>query len=241
MWASATRSSQNRRASSRAASTAKRRSSAKQRRPVLAALVRAGIQHALDHAPLEPRRPTLLADQNARAHRRQRFAERRIGEIRQSGLAVERAETGNILVVDVAGDAVDRHAGQFRQRLLEQHDIAGQQCAQDHAGGELTALTQMLHQRADFVVRRVGGERDGRLFAGLSRRVFGVLGTEPLPRGDEAGERLRQLRRAAPDASPSADRRAPAGFRGSAQDDRTARQCDRSRTARCRRRNFPAA
>ena len=42
--------------------------------------------------------------------------------------------------MDIAGDAVERQAGQFRQRLLEQHHIAGEQRAQDHAGGELPAL-----------------------------------------------------------------------------------------------------
>ncbi len=47
---------------------------------------------------------------------------------------------------------------------------------------------------ADFLVGRVGGERDRRLLAGLARRVFGVSRPEPLPLGDEAGERARQLR-----------------------------------------------
>ena len=51
----------------------------------------------------------------------------------------------------------------------------------------------MLHQRADFLVGRLGGERDGRLLARLARGVFGVFGTHPLPAGDEAGKRLRQF------------------------------------------------
>ena len=142
----ATRSSQNMRASSRAASTANRRSSAnseaksRPRSASQAASTRSTMRRLRRAAP--PRSPI----RRAVAHGRDRFAERRIGLIRQPGLAVESAEAGNIPVVDIAGDAVDRHVGQFRQRFLEQHHIAGKQRAQDHAGGQLAALAQMLHQ-----------------------------------------------------------------------------------------------
>ncbi len=52
----------------------------------------------------------------------------------------------------------------------------------------------MLHQFADLLVGRIGGERDGRLLTSLARGIFGVLGPQPLPRGDEARQRLRQFR-----------------------------------------------
>ena len=58
---------------------------------------------------------------------------------------------------------------------------------------KLSTLPQMLHQLADLFVRRVCGERDRRLLAGLSRRVFRVFRAQPLPPGDKTGERLRQL------------------------------------------------
>ncbi len=51
----------------------------------------------------------------------------------------------------------------------------------------------MLDQVSDLVVWRLGGERDGRLLACVARGVQRVFGIHPLPVGDEAGQRARQL------------------------------------------------
>ena len=92
-----------------------------------------------------------LADEAALAHRLDRLAERRIGRGRQPGLVVERAEAGAAAVVDIAARrASSGTPDKLGQRLLEQLDIAGQQRAQDQAGGELAALAQMAASAADL-------------------------------------------------------------------------------------------
>ena len=60
---------------------------------VLPAFMGASAEHALDHAPLEPVRPALLADQEAGAHCRERFPKGRIRRVRQARLAVKRAKS----------------------------------------------------------------------------------------------------------------------------------------------------
>ena len=99
----------------------------------------------------------------------------------------------------------------------------------------------MLHQLADLFVRRVGGKRDGRLLAGFPRGILGVLRPQPLPRGDEAGERLRQFRE-----QRLARRHRQVGARQQVLADRRqmAEALDHAvdrEHAQCRRRNFPAA
>jgi len=60
---------------------------------VLPAFMGASAEHALDHAPLEPGRPAMLADQEAGAHCRERFPEGRIRRVGQTRLAVKRAKS----------------------------------------------------------------------------------------------------------------------------------------------------
>ncbi len=95
--------------------------------------------------------------------------------------------------MNVAGHPVDRHVGQFRDGLLEQHDVSGEQSAQQHAGCQLAAEAQVPNQRADFLIRCIGRESDSCLFAGLASSILGVLEFHPLPCSDKTGKRLREL------------------------------------------------
>ena len=91
-------------------------------------------------------------------------------------------------------DAHERHAGKIGERFLEQSDIAGEQRAQYEAGGELAAFAQVPDQRADLAVGRDGGERNGRLLAGLLGNTLGPALVKPCARRDEARKRLGEFR-----------------------------------------------
>ncbi len=93
-----------------------------------------------------------------------------------------------------AGDARERQSRQFGERLIEHGQVARQQRAQDQPGGELAAFAQMLDQRPHFTFGGIGGERHGRLLAGLLGDAARPLLVHPVAGGDEFGERLRQLR-----------------------------------------------
>ena len=167
------------RASSRAASVAKRRSSVSSGSISPRRLVRAARQHALDHAPLEPRRAARLADEAVLAHGRDRLAERRIGRGRQSGL-VDRARGSRrraVSWISARRRATSGRSGQIGQRLLEHHDIARQQRAQDQTGGQLAALAQMPDQRRALRRRAVSAASVTVAFsqASLAMRCGAVL------------------------------------------------------------------
>ena len=131
-----------------------------------------------------------------------------------------------------------RQVGKFGQRLVEQFEVARQQRAQDQAGGELAGGAQMPHQRPPCRSPRVSRrDLDGRVLAPRGRSAT------PGPR-----RAIRARRRNAP-ASPTAwrpepaawrrtDRRAPASVRGSRRDGRGARRCGPSKTAQGRHRGF---
>ena len=139
------------------------------------------------------------------------------------------------------GDAFDRHIGEFGQRLLEQRDVAGQQRAQDETGGQLPARC------AD------GGSADA--FASTAYPPPALPSPFRRPRARCAGRDRRRATaarrqsrpgsrtpwRPASAASPARYRHAPAALREWRRDDRSARRSDRPRTARSRRRSFPAS
>src|SRR5262249_34692688 len=87
----------------------------------------ASRQHALDHAPLEPRSVAGLAEMHGLAHGLDRFAERGIGRWRQPGFVVERPEGRRAAIVHDTADTLERQIRQFAERLLEQNRVAGQE------------------------------------------------------------------------------------------------------------------
>ena len=72
-----------------------------------------------------------------------------------------------------------RYSAQLRQCFFEQSDVAGEQCAQDQAGGELTALAEMANERPQFGLRAAAGDRDRRLLASLAGDAPGAILLEP--------------------------------------------------------------
>ena len=165
---SAISSSQNRRASSRADSVAKRRSrinsgSAALRSVSQCVSTRSTMRRRSRAAPpTRVDKADLVADF-------ERDPERGEGRFRQAGADQQRLQAGAAAVVQQRGDAGLRQAGQFRQRRIEQFEIARQQRAQDQAGGELAGGAQMPHQAAHVLAARARRDVDGGALARLAR------------------------------------------------------------------------
>ena len=105
----------------------------------------------------------------------------------------QRVQAGAAAVMEQRGDAGLRQAGQFRQRMVEQFEIARQQRAQDQSGGELAGGAQMPHQAAHVVAARARRDIDGRAIARLAGDPPCAIGAEPVAGDDELRQRVRQL------------------------------------------------
>ena len=174
-------------------------------------LVRAARQHALDHAPLEPRRAARLAEKPPSCMAAIASRNAGIGRGRQSGLLVERAEAGAAPVVHQARDARERHVGEFGQRLLEHRDIARQQRAQDRARRSIARFARRCRTNGAprSTARSAASVTVAFSQASLATR-WARSSSSQSRATTKSGERLATVWRPAPDASPPADRRAPA-------------------------------
>ena len=150
-------------------------------------------QHAFDHAAPQPGGPAERVDKSGLMADFERHAECGEGRCRQSGAPEQRLQAGAAAVVQQRGDAGLRQAGQFRQRMVEQFEIARQQRAQDQAGGQLAGGAQMQHQAAHVVAARVRGDIDGRALARLARDAACAILAQPVAGDHELRQRVREF------------------------------------------------
>ena len=174
-------------------------------------------------------------------HRRDRLAERRIGRSRQPGTLVDAPKPAPRAVVHQRAHARSGRPASSASASSNSVDIAGQQRAQDQAGGELAGLAQMPDQRRP----RRAAIRPRASTVAFSQASLAMR----CARSSSSQSRATTKPASVSDSLATSAWRVAAGrsgrassvFADRARDGRSARRCGRARTARSRRRDFRAA